>query len=69
MEVMTDIYVHGKEIWVNHNRPWGPQSCTECDDANATINSDWDTGLYFYPSDKVLSWKITHNTVNAAFCA
>lgn len=45
MEVMTDIYVHGKEIWVNQNSPWGPRSCTVCDDANASINSDGDPEL------------------------
>lgn len=42
MELMTDIYVYGKEIWVQQNRlsfePWAPQSCTICDVVNTSIN-------------------------------
>lgn len=49
--------VHGPSTWCG----------MVFDDANASINSDWDPVLYFYPSDKVVSRKIIHNAVNAGF--
>jgi len=68
---MTDICVHGEEIWVQQNRhsfePWAPQSCTVCEVANTLINSSWDPVLYFHPPDKVVSWKSIRNTVNIGF--